>query len=58
MHGFLLDADSMRITNTNYVGDVMFFAKSLEEAIEMVWLLIVGFAKFGLDLNTPKTKIK
>ena len=56
-HGFLMDPSSTRFTNTRYVDDVMFFAKSMEEATEMVELLIQEFAKFGFELNTSKTKI-
>jgi len=56
-HGFLLDASGARFSNTRYADDVMLFAKSLEEATEMAELLIEEFAKFGLELNTSKTKI-
>ena len=35
----------------------MLFAKSMEEAVEMVKLFIEEFGKFGLELHTPKTKI-
>ena len=56
-HGFLLDASGERFTNTRYADDVMLVAKSLQEATEMVELLIEEFAKFGLELNSSKTKI-
>ena len=47
----------MRFTNTRYAEDVMLFAKSIGEVVEMVELLIEEFAKFGLELNASKTKI-
>ena len=53
----MLDASGTRFTNTRYADDVMLFAKSLEEATEMVELLIEEFAKMGLELNASKTKI-
>ena len=52
-----MDSGGTRFTNTRYADDVMLFAKSMEEATEMVELLIHEFAKFGLELNTSKTKI-
>ena len=54
---FLFDTSGERFTNTRYVDDVMLFAKSLQEATEMVELLIEEFTKFGLGLNASKTKI-
>ena len=56
-HGFLMNSGGTRFSNTRYADDVMLFAKSMEEATEMVELLIHEFAKFGLELNTSKTKI-
>ena len=56
-HGFLLAPNITRLTNTRYADDVMLFAKSMGEAVEMIELLIEEFAKFGLELNTSKTKI-
>ena len=56
-HGFLLAPNTTRFTNTRYTDDVMLFAKSIGEVVEMVELLIEEFAKFGLELNASKTKI-
>ena len=55
-HGFLLAPNTTRFTNTRYADDVMLFAKSIGEVVEMVELLIEEFAKFGLELNASKTK--
>ena len=39
-HGFLLDENMQRLTNTRYANDVMLYAKSLEEIIVMTEMLI------------------
>lgn len=56
-HGFLLTPNRDRLTNLRYADDVMLFAKSESELIEMVELLTEAFATVGLELNAAKTKI-
>ena len=56
-HGFLMAPNTTRLTNTRYADDVMLFAKTAEELIQMVELLIEAFGKVGLELNTAKSKI-
>ena len=46
-HGFLLDEHMQRLTNTRYADDVMLYAKSAEEVIEMTELLIEELSKVG-----------
>ena len=43
-HGFLLSPNSDRLTNVRYADDVMLFAKTEAELIEMVDLLTEAFA--------------
>jgi sorting nexin-29 len=58
-HGFALDPNSLkqRLTNIRYADDLLLFAKSLPEALEMLELLVTSFGKCGLELNSSKTKI-
>ena len=46
-----------RLTNVRYADDLIFFAKSLEEATYMTELLVTILRRYGLELNTMKTKI-
>lgn len=55
--GFLLTPNSERLTNVRYADDVMLFAKTEKELIEMVELLTEAFATVGLELNAAKSKI-
>ena len=54
-HGFLLSPDTTRLTNVRYADDVMLFAKTAEELIQIVELLIEAFGKVGLELNAVKS---
>ena len=54
-HGFLLSPNSDRLTNVRYADDVMLFAKTEAELIEMVDLLTEAFATVGLELNAAKS---
>ena len=56
-HGFLLNAGSIRLTNVRYADDVMLFAKSEQELIAMIELLVKAFADVGLELNAAKSKM-
>ena len=40
-----------------YADDIMLFAKTEEELIEMVELLVEAFRTVGLELNAAKSKI-
>ena len=46
-----------RLTNIRYADDLLLFAKSLPEAIEMIELLVASLKDCGLELNSSKTKI-
>lgn len=56
-HGFLLSADSERLTNTRYADDIMLYAKTADELENMLDLLIDELGQIDLHLNTNKTKI-
>ena len=55
-HGFLLDGVH-RLTNVRYADDIMLFAKTEQELIQMVELLVEVFQSVGLELNAAKSKI-
>ena len=55
-HGFLLSKEGTRLTNVRYADDIILFAKTEEELIEMVELLIEAFGDVGLELNAAKSK--
>ena len=46
-----------RLTNIRYADDLILFAKSLEEATYMTEVLVIILRRYGLELNTTKTKI-
>ena len=46
-----------RLTNIRYADDLLLFAKSLPEAIEMIELLVASLKDSVLELNSSKTKI-
>lgn len=56
-HGFKFKNDGTRFTNTRYADDVLIFAKSLDELMEMMEMLVEELATIGLTLNGSKTKI-
>ena len=45
------------MTNVRYADDLMLFAKSLDEAVDMVNLLQEELRKAGLEMNAKKTKV-
>lgn len=53
---FLLNG-ATRLSNVRYADDIMLFAKTEEELIEMVELLVEAFRLIGLELNVAKSKI-
>ena len=46
-----------RLTNIRYADDLLVFAKSMPEAIEMLDLLVQVLRESGLELNVEKTKL-
>jgi hypothetical protein len=46
-----------RLTNIRYADDLLLFAKSWKELVEMLELLVVELNRVGLQLNTSKTKL-
>ena len=58
-HGFALvpDEHAERITNIRYADDILLLAKSLQESVEMIDLLVDVLLEFGLELNVKKTVI-
>ena len=51
------DCGSERLTNIRYADDLMLFAKSLTEMIQMVQMSEEELAAAGLHLNVSKTKL-
>ena len=45
-----------RLTNSCYADDIFVYAKSLDEAIFMMRILVNELEKVGLNLNAPKNK--
>ena len=45
------------MTNIRYADDIMIDAKSMEELVDMLKLLLPEFASIGLELNVSKQKI-
>ena len=45
-----------RLTNIRYADDLLLFAKSWKELVEIMELLVVELNRVGLQLNTSKTK--
>ena len=56
-HGFLLDVHHTRLTNLRYADDMMIFAKSPTELVQMTEWLVEELSNIGLHLNTAKTKV-
>ena len=58
-HGISIvrDAAEPRLTNIRYADDLLIFGKSKAEAIEMLELLVVVLAEYGLSLNAGKTRM-
>ena len=57
-HGWLLNYyNNGRLTNSRYLDDILLYAKTLEELIEMMELLFEELAAVGLDANAKKIKI-
>ena len=46
-----------RLSNTRYADDIMLYAKSLKELVEIAEILIEELSVVGLILNASKTKI-
>ena len=55
-HGIMIGG-SERLTNIRYADDLMLFAKSLAEMIQMVQMIEEELAAAGLHLNVSKTKL-
>ena len=58
-HGFALvpDEHAEPITNIRYADDILLMAKSLQESVAMIDLLVDVLLEFGLELNVKKTVI-
>ena len=54
--GILIDDPNERLTNSRYADDILIYAKSLDEAIFMLEVLIEELKLIGLSLNSSKTK--
>ena len=55
-HGFLLGGTE-RLINIKHADDIMVYAKSMDELVDMLELLYPELASVGLELNVAKTKI-
>eukprot|EP00435_Cladocopium_sp_Y103_P027156 s884_g6.t1 len=55
-HGLQIGAVE-RLTNIRYADDIMIYAKSMEEFVNMLELLLPERASVGIELNALKTKI-
>ena len=44
------------LTNINHANDIMTHAKSMQEFVDMLELLLSEFASIVLELNVSKTK--
>ena len=51
------DAEAERMTNIRFADDLLLFAKSMQEAVQMVDLLVEALREYGLELNMQKTKL-
>ena len=56
-HGWRVSSHGPRLTNIRYADDILLMAKTREELVSMLELLIDELAKVGLNLNTSKTKL-
>ena len=55
--GILVGDPHERLTNSRYADDILVYAKTLEEAVLMMEILIQELSHIGLTLNAAKTKI-
>ena len=57
-HGvaLVLYAEAERMTNIRFADDLLSFAKSMEEAVQMADFLVAALGAYGLKLNMRKTK--
>ena len=58
-HGLKLEADPLaeRLTNVRFADDLIIYANSMEELVQMLDLLVGEFKLAGLTLNAKKSKI-
>ena len=57
-HGIKLASDSNdRLTNVRFADDLIIYANSFAELVEMVDSLVAEFALVGLELNAKKSKV-
>ena len=58
-HGVAMsdDVGIERMTNIRFADDLLLFAKTMEEAVEMLDALTVTLKRYGLELNVKKTKM-
>ena len=56
-HGLFVAHANPRLTNTRYADDILLYAKSLAELVQMAEMLVEELADVGLHLNVKKTKI-
>ena len=56
-HGWLLHSDHERLINSRYADDILLYAKTLDELVEMLELLHVELSAVGLEMHETKTKI-
>ena len=58
-HGFALDNNpaTERLTNVRFADDLLIFAKSTQEAVQMIESLVRVLETYGLELNVKKTKM-
>ena len=55
-HGFL-DGARERLTNIRFADDLMLYAKTLHELVEMLELLVLDLSSIEIHLNVSKTNI-
>ena len=58
-HGIKLSGDGIRerLTNVRFADDLIIFAFSADELVEMLNILIIELSVVGLELNSAKSKI-
>ena len=55
--GILVGDPDERLTNSRYADDILIYAKTLDEAVLMMEILIEELSHIGSTLNTAKTEI-
>ena len=55
--GILVGEPDKRLANSQYADDILIYAKTLDEAVLMMEILIEELSHIGLTLNAAKTKI-